>query len=74
MFTKDINMQFGSDKGPYIYIERGNQVLLHERECCKSLGQDKDISVNEVLKKDWLKHNLREYERCDHLNCLVKVK
>ena len=24
-------MQFGCDKGPYIYIERGNQVLLHEK-------------------------------------------
>ena len=27
-FTKDINMQFGSDKCAYIYIERGKQVLL----------------------------------------------
>ena len=27
-FTKDINMQFGSDKCAYIYIERGKQVSL----------------------------------------------
>ena len=27
-FTKDINMQFGSDKCYYIYIERGKQVPL----------------------------------------------
>ena len=27
-FTKDINMQYGSDECAYIYIERGKQILL----------------------------------------------
>lgn len=63
---KDINMQFGSEKVPYVYIEIRKQVLLHEefsvdvfefnqlenRESCKFLGQDKDIGVNEVVNKE----------------------
>ena len=28
---EDINMQFSSDKGPYVYNERRKQVLLHEK-------------------------------------------
>ena len=63
---EDINMQFSSDKGPYVYNERRKQVLLHKkfsvnafelnqpenRKSSKSLGQDKDIGVNEVLNKE----------------------
>ena len=59
-FTKDINMQFGSDKCAYIYIERGKQVSLGRKfsinnielnqlengDCYKYLGQDEDIRFN----------------------------
>ena len=65
-FTKDINMQFGSDKCAYIYIERGKQVPLGKKfsinddelnqlengECYKYLGQDEDVGFNEGLNKE----------------------
>ena len=65
-FTKDINMQFGSDKCAYIYIERGKQVSLGRKfsinnielnqlehgNCYKYLGQDEDIGFNETLNKE----------------------
>ena len=64
-FTKDINMQFCSDKCAYIYIERGKQVSLGQKvsinnielnqldngNCCKYLGQDEDIGFNDTLNK-----------------------
>ena len=65
-FTKDINMQFGSDKCAYIYIERGKQVSLGRKfsinnielnqfengDCYKYLGQNEDIGVNDTLNKE----------------------
>ena len=65
-FTKDINMQFGSDKCAYIYIERGKQVSLGRKfninnielnqlengDCYKYLGQDEDIGFNDNLNKE----------------------
>ena len=64
-FTKDINMQFGSNKCAYIYIERGKQVSLGQKfiinnielnqlengDCYKYLGQDEDIGFNGTLNK-----------------------
>ena len=66
-FTKDINMQFGSDKCAYIYIERGKQVSLDRKfsiknielnqlendDCYKYLGQDEDIRINGTLNKEY---------------------
>ena len=65
-FTKDINMQFGSDKCVYIYIERGKQVSLGRKlsinnikldqlengDCYKYLGQDEDTGFNDTLNKE----------------------
>ena len=65
-FTKDINMQFGSDKCAYSYIERGKQVSLGRKfsinnielnqfengDCYKYLGQNEDIGVNDTLNKE----------------------
>ena len=65
-FTKDINMQFGSDKYAYIYIERGKQVSLGRKfsiknielnqlengNCYKYLGQDENIGFNDTLNKE----------------------
>ena len=65
-FTKDINMQFGSDKCAYIYIERGKQVSLDRKfsinniklnqfengDCYKYLGQDEDIGFNDTVNKE----------------------
>ena len=65
-FTKDINMQFGSDKCAYIYIETDKQVSLGRKfsiknielnqlensDCYKYLGQDEDIGFNDTLNKE----------------------
>ena len=65
-FTKDMNMQFSSDKCTYIYIERGKQVSLGRKfsikniklnqlengNCYKYLGQDEDIGFNDTLNKE----------------------
>ena len=65
-FTKDINMQFGSDECAYIYIERGKQLSLGRKfsiknielnhlengDCYKYFGQDEDIRFNETLNKE----------------------
>ena len=64
-FIKDINMQFGSAKCAYIYIERGKQVSLGQKfsinntelnqlengDCYKYLSQDEDIRFNDTLNK-----------------------
>ena len=62
-FTRDISVQFGSDKYAYINSERGNQkslgkfrtldetkpAELTEGECYKYLGQDENIGYSDVL-------------------------
>ena len=65
-FTRDISMQFGSDKCAYLNIERGNQkslgkfLTLDETKlaeltkggCYKYLGQDENIGYNDVSNKE----------------------
>ena len=58
-FTKDINMQFGSDKCAYIYIESRKFSIknielnqLENSDCYKYLGQDEDIRFNGTLNKE----------------------
>ena len=71
-FTRDISMQFGSDKCAYLNIERGNQkslgkflnldktklTELTEGEFYKYLGQDENIGYSDVLNK---KRAMKEY-------------
>ena len=65
-FTEDINMQFGSDKQTYIYIDRDKQVSLSRKlsinnielnklenvNCYKYLGRNEDIGFNDTLNKE----------------------
>ena len=36
-FAKDINMPFGNNNCPYIYIERENQVSLDKKSCINNV-------------------------------------
>ena len=81
-FTKDINMQHGSNKCAYIYIERGKQILLGRKlsinnielnqlengDCYKYFGQDKDIRFNDNQRI------LLERSKFGHLSYMLVTK